>query len=77
MTSSAPNFLSSLVVARQYESTSVGEEDLRQVQDCPAPRRGAGDLLESEAQAEAGVALEISYQLSAFSSGGSKLTADS
>jgi hypothetical protein len=46
------------------ESASVGEEDLRQVQDCPAPRRGAGDLLESEAQAATGVALGFSYELS-------------
>ena len=34
-----------------YESTSIGEEDLQQVQDHPSARRGAGDLREHEAQA--------------------------
>jgi hypothetical protein len=38
-----------------YEGSSVGEAHLRQVQDRPPPRRGAGDLSESEAQAAAGM----------------------
>ena len=37
------------------EGPSVGEADLRQVQDRPPPRRGAGDLPEPEAQAAAGI----------------------
>ena len=35
-----------------HEGPSVGQADLRQVQDRPPPRRGAGDLLEPEAQAD-------------------------
>ncbi len=38
-----------------YEGASVGQTDLRQVQDRPPSRRGAGDLYQPEAQAEAGL----------------------
>jgi hypothetical protein len=37
------------------ESASIGETDLRQVQDRPAARRRAGDLSEPETQAAARV----------------------
>jgi hypothetical protein len=40
------------------ESSVFGEENLREVQDCAPPRRGAGDLRESQAQAAAGMNLE-------------------
>jgi hypothetical protein len=35
------------------ESASIGQADLRQVQDRAAPRRRAGDLLEPETQTAA------------------------
>jgi hypothetical protein len=38
-----------------YESPIIGKENLHQVQDRQAPRRGAGDLRELEAQAAAGL----------------------
>jgi hypothetical protein len=38
---------------RLHESSSIGETDLRQMQDRAAPRRRARHLSESEAQAEA------------------------
>jgi hypothetical protein len=38
-----------------YEGQSVGQEDLRQVQGGPPPRRGSRDLHEPEAQAATGV----------------------
>jgi hypothetical protein len=41
-----------------YEGTSIGQSDLRQVQDHPPRRRRARDLPESEAQAATGVANE-------------------
>jgi hypothetical protein len=41
------------------ESASIGQTDLRQVQDCAAPRRRAGDLFEPETQTEAGVIGEL------------------
>jgi hypothetical protein len=41
-----------------YEGTSIGQTDLRQVQDHPPRRRRARDLPESEAQAATGVANE-------------------
>jgi hypothetical protein len=37
------------------EGQSIGETDLRQVQDRPAARRRAGDLSEPETQAAAGL----------------------
>jgi hypothetical protein len=36
-----------------YESTSIGQENLRQVQDHPSPGCGARDLHELETQAAA------------------------
>src|SRR5262245_13182348 len=41
---------------RNHEGTTVGEADVREVQDHPAPRRRAGHLSEPPSQAEAGVA---------------------
>jgi hypothetical protein len=41
------------------EGESVGEEDLRQVQDRAPPGRRARDLPEPEAQTEAGIGLQI------------------
>ena len=42
---------------RDHEGTTVGQADVREVQDHPPPRRGAGDLPEPASQAAAGVAL--------------------
>ena len=41
---------------RDHEGTTVGQADVREVQDHPPPRRGAGDLPEPASQAAAGVA---------------------
>jgi hypothetical protein len=38
---------------RQYESTSIGKKDLRQMQGNPSARRGAGNLCQPETQAAA------------------------
>jgi hypothetical protein len=38
-----------------YESAFVSKKDLLQVQDCQAPRSGAGNLREPQAQATAGM----------------------
>jgi hypothetical protein len=40
---------------RHYESSSVGQKDLRQVQGDPPRRRGAGHLRQPETQTEAGI----------------------
>jgi hypothetical protein len=48
------------------EGIGIGEEDLPELQDHPAQRRGAGDLHRSAAQATAGVTA-AGGQLSAFS----------
>jgi len=37
---------------KQYEGKSIGKKDLRQVQDRPPQRRGAGDLRKRETQTE-------------------------
>jgi hypothetical protein len=53
---SAGSAVSALNVdGNNYEGQGIGQTDLRQVQDRPPPRRGAGDLLESETQAAAGI----------------------
>jgi hypothetical protein len=46
----------SLNAGRVYEGTSVGKEDLRQVQGHPPQRRGAGDLRKLETQTTPGLA---------------------
>ena len=45
---SHPQILKFLNSGVSNESASVSQTDLRQVQDRPPPRRGAGDLPESE-----------------------------
>src|SRR6476469_5524903 len=42
---------------RDHEGTTVGQADVREVQDHPPPWRGARDLLQPAAQAAAGVAM--------------------
>ena len=41
---------------RDHEGKTVGQADVREMQDHPPPRRGAGDLPEQAPQAEAGLA---------------------
>src|SRR5437763_14803566 len=41
---------------RTHEGTTVGQADVREVQDHPAPRPGPRDLLEQAPQAASGVA---------------------
>jgi hypothetical protein len=62
------------------EGSVFSEENLCEVQDCAAPRRGAGDLRESQAQAAAGMILETGNWKKetcwrVFSDGPGKLTA--
>jgi hypothetical protein len=40
---------------KEYEGKSIGQEDVRQMQAGSSLRRGARDLREPEAQAEAGL----------------------
>jgi hypothetical protein len=57
---SARSAVSALNVDRNNdEGQGIGQTDLRQVQDRPPARRGAGDLLESETQTEARVIGEL------------------
>jgi hypothetical protein len=54
-------------VRGSYEGSGIGEADLRQVQDRPASRRGAGYLYESEAQATAGIGIsDCRFQIADF-----------
>jgi hypothetical protein len=47
-----------LLKGEHYESSFIGAENLREVQDCAAAGCGARNLRESEAQATARIALE-------------------
>jgi hypothetical protein len=40
---------------RKYESSGIGEKDLRQMQGDPPARCGAGDLRQPQAQAAPGI----------------------
>jgi hypothetical protein len=44
-----------LVPVKIYESTRISEENLRQVQGDPPPRRSAGHLPKSKTQATSGI----------------------
>jgi hypothetical protein len=44
---------------RQYEGTSIGKKDLRQMQSHPSPRRGPGNLRQPETQTAARLSFDF------------------